>query len=197
MKPYIFRYRELDPTRIQPIGDRYMVEILDTDEASPAGILLLERSEQGRGWVIGVVFSSGNGHRLDTPDQVVVVPEPTPRKGETSAQGFFTETETDEDYYGRLRAQANYSVPVVTPTAIVTRVQSTVPMYCRPGEVIFVERHSGREFNIGERTFRFVNQVDVLGTSGRFLNLQADGGWEEAAPAPVPQPNGKPQLHSA
>ena len=186
--PYIFRYRELDPFKIRPIGDRYMVELLETDEVSPAGILIPERAEQERGWHAAVVFSMGNGHRLDVPDPVCVMPEPVRdlKEGETVDQRAID-----------MRAMASYSAPFVGTHSMVVRPLATVAMFFVPGEVIFVEKYSGREFHIGERRFRFVSQVDCLGTSGRFLVLSADGSWSDAPDPSAAPANGKPKLYSA
>lgn len=170
MKPYIFKYKDLDPLKLAPIGDRYLVEVLETDEQTAGGILLLERTEQERGWTIGVVYSIGNGHRLETADTPVMMPE----------------SKTSDSFRG-------YAVPYVGENSVVVRAFAQVPMFFRPGEVIFIEKYSGREFHIGDRTFRFVSQVDCLGTTGKFLVLQEDGGWEEGEPpapatAPAPEP---------
>jgi co-chaperonin GroES (HSP10) len=194
MKPYIFKYRELDPRLLRPIGDRYLVEVLETDERSPSGLMLPERTEQERGWTIGVVFSVGNGHRLEVPDPAVVMPE-----GYIPQEGL-----SDEQQMQRRVSALSYYTPMMGDHSTLQRVPAMVPMFFAPGEVIFIEKYSGREFHIAERTFRFVSQVDCLGTSGRRLVLQEDGGWEDApepqAEAPtngalrihVPKPNTRP-----
>jgi co-chaperonin GroES (HSP10) len=161
----------LDPKTLRPIGDRYLVEVVPVDEElTPAGIYLPEKLEEQRGWAVGIVFSVGNGHRLETPDQVTVIPE-----------GYVPDPKLNEAAQIERRTSAlGYRMPALGDHSSVMRFESAVPMFFIPGEVIFIERYSGRQFTIQGRTFRFVNQVDCLGTSGVYLKLAEDGiNWEE------------------
>lgn len=168
MEQYVFQYRNMDPKRLRPIGDRYLIEVLDVDEEKVNGIYLPEQTEEQKGWAVGVVFSIGNGHRLDVHDPIVVVPE-----------GYVPDPALNEQEQMRRRIAAlSYNCPSMGDHSTVMRYPALVPMMFQPGEVIFVERYSGRQFTIRGRTFRFVSQVDCLGTSGVYLKL-TDDGWEE------------------
>lgn len=42
----------------------------------------------------------------------------------------------------------------------------TVPMFFKPGDVLAIERLTGREIRIGAKKYLIVNQVDILGKIG-------------------------------
>ena len=167
---YVFKYHTANPAHLRPIGDRYLVEIVPVDEElTPSGIYLPEKLEEQRGWAVGIVFSVGNGHRLEVPDVVSVIPE-----------GYVPDPNLSESAQSNRRQSAlGYRMPALGDKSSVMRFESAVPMFFIPGEVIFIERYSGRQFTIQGRTFRFVNQVDCLGTTGVYLKLAEDGiNWE-------------------
>jgi co-chaperonin GroES (HSP10) len=178
MKPYVFKYRSADPSKIVPIGDRYLIEVLETDETQlVAGVdmWMPDRSEQERGWAVGVVFAVGNGHRLETPDPVSVMPE-----GYQPQPGI-----SDAEQMQRRISLLGYITPSMGDHSSLMRSLALVPMFYTVGDVIFIEKYSGREFVVNDRTFRFVSQVDTLGFSGVKLILGEDG-WEDAPPPPPP-----------
>jgi co-chaperonin GroES (HSP10) len=187
---FVFRYRNLDPRRLRPIGDRYLIEVLDVDEEKVGGIYLPEQSEEQKGWAVGVVFSIGNGHRLEEHDPIVVVPE-----------GYKADPKlTEQEQMQRRMSALGYTTPSMGDESTVMRYPALVPMFFQPGEVIFVERYSGRQFTMSGRTMRFVSQVDCLGTSGMYLKMNEDGSWEERdleaeAKAAAAAPNGTRRLH--
>lgn len=205
---YVFKYRALDPRKLRPNGDRYLFEVLATDEeALPSGLYLPDAIEEKKGWFVGVVFSHGNGHRLDTPDVYLPLPEkyecdpdfdPDVDWGDSTivrrakiAAGKGSEIDHGDSAETRLkkrqarmqrRQQFVNSTNIVTigDSVMVGRYPAAVPMFYQIGEVIFVEKYSGRPMIIGGREFRVVNQVDTLCSSGVFLRLLDDGEtWEE------------------
>lgn len=167
---YVFRYRNADPRLLRPIGDRYLIEVLEVDEEKmPSGLYLPEQTEEQKGWAVGVVFSIGNGHRLEVHDPALVLPE-----------GYVKDEKLSEQENNmRHAAGLGYNTPCIGDHSSVMRIPALVPMFFVPGEVIFVERYSGRQFTILGRVFRFVSQVDCLGTSGVYLKLTEEGGWVE------------------
>ena len=218
--PYVFKFSTLDPLKVRPIGDRYLVEIVETEgDITAGGLLLPDRTEDQKGWAVGIVFSIGNGHRLEVPDPALVLPEgykPDPKakaRLETielelnreasrltteNVAGVISNAESAalfKAFSERRREEANeiertemdrrmrslgYEQPISGDACSVMRVASVVPMFFIPGEVIFIERWSGRQFQVHGRTFRFVNQVDCLGSSGVYVKPSLDGlSWVE------------------
>jgi co-chaperonin GroES (HSP10) len=185
---YTFRYRNLDPTKLRPIGDRYVVQVLDFDEEKlPSGLYLGESAEGTQGWAAGVIIAVGNGHRLEVADQAVVMPE-----------GYVPDPSlTDEQQMARRIGALGYGTPAMGDNSTIQRVASAVPMFFSVGMVIFMEKYSGREFPVRGRKYRFVSQVDCLGDTGVRLERDADGEWHEPLPEPEPVSNGVQRLRLA
>lgn len=198
---YIFRYRNANLATLRPNGDRYLIEVLDVDEEKlPSGIFLPEATEEQKGWAVGVVFSVGNGHRLEIPDHLKVIPE-----GYNVPDDLLDDLADDRavrEFKEKARAehigkQLNFHYqPSIGPKHTVARYWASVPMFFAPGEVVGIERYSGRQFTIQGRSFRIVSQVDVLLSFGTFLRITPSGWVErdleaEAAEAMKNHPNGK------
>jgi co-chaperonin GroES (HSP10) len=188
---YCFKYAEIDPLKLPPpIGDRYLLEMIDyDDDALPHGLVL---PQVGGHDLVSIpipalVLAAGNGHRLETSDPAVVMPE--------TAQD---PTLTPEQRRAQRAAQISYIHPAIGDNSVVFRPLATVPMFFAPGQVIFVEKYSGREFHLKGRTYRYMNQVDCLGWTGVVLSPRDDGDWEVAPPPTPATPiaNGKsPRLY--
>jgi co-chaperonin GroES (HSP10) len=180
MQPYVFRYRDLDPAKMKPLGDRYLVEVLEVEEEqTPTGLFLpSDRMDHGT-WAIGVVCAVGNGHRLEVSDHVAVIPE-----GYQAVEGL-----TQEEQMARRANALSYMTPAMGDHSTVMRPLATVPMFHYVGDVLFLERYSGRQFTVGGRLYRFVSQVDVLGFTGLHLCWSDAGEWcewpQSSAGAPV------------
>jgi co-chaperonin GroES (HSP10) len=193
---------------MRPNGDRYLCEILPVDEEKlSSGLFLPEAGEEKKGWAVGVVFAIGNGHRLERPDTYVALAEkyecdpdfdPDINWGDSRAvrmakieAGQGATIDHGDNREERIKKQqarmqrrqqivANTNIAALGDNSMVLRYPAGVPMFFALGEVVFIEKYSGRPVVIEGREFRFVNQVDVLGSSGRFLKLGPDGvTWEE------------------
>lgn len=142
-EPFELKIHELEPETLVPIGDRYVVEELQVDEAVKFGnLLVVTQGEpkpsddprnpmsnpqvERRGVMPAVVVSVGDGHLLGLPDPAVAV-------------RHFNDAETVE------------------------RVPANVPMFLTPGDVVLVDvNNRGRALRIAGRTLRAVNQIDCL-----------------------------------
>jgi co-chaperonin GroES (HSP10) len=179
--PYVFDYRKLDISKMAPLGDRYLVLILETGDeetgydVTMGGLLVPEREEQARGWAVGVVVARGDGTRLDMPDLAVVMPEK-----------MHEDPNDDEPtkMLKRIAIMGQARSTFLGEESVVVRPKATVEMYCEIGEVVFVERYSGRQFEVGGKQYRFVNQVDTLSRTGIRLIKGPDGEWMEPPQTP-------------
>jgi len=107
----------LDPYKLVPHGDRYLVELLDADadiivkreDGSTGKVYLPENTstEEMAGFYWARIIAAGSGHRLE----------------------------------------ANV----------------VVPMPHQAGDIVMIEKYSGREIQLGLKKYRIVNQIDVVG----------------------------------
>ena len=159
---YTLRIHDIDPTDIEPNGDRYVVEVIDIDETALAFGRLLVMTQQvnqqgpqadptieNRGVLAAVIVTAGNGHLLGLPDAAVAL------SPGTSASG-----RQHEDSIGRAPAD--------------------VPMFYAPGDVVMVDHNAkGRALKILGREARIVGQIDILARiKGLRLRRSEDGSWE-------------------
>jgi co-chaperonin GroES (HSP10) len=181
MDQYIFRYKNADPAKLRPVGDRYVIEVLNVDEeVLPSGLILPDRTEEQAGWAVGVVFSVGNGHRLETPDIPITLDADVVEDVDTAKQFIERSKSEKREIVQQLIGQSiNFMQPAANTKQSVLRWLSTVPMFFVHGEVIAVERYSGRQFTISNRAFRVVNQVDCLCSFGVYLKWDDTLGWVE------------------
>jgi hypothetical protein len=150
---FSLKIHEVSPEDITPNGDRYVVEVIDIDEAVQLGQLLVitqqkpdkpgdpmaDPTVENRGVLAAVVVSVGNGHLLGLPDH-------------------------------KLKADGD---EVLTSPA-------DVPMFYEPGQVVLVDYNArGRALKILNRECRIVNQIDVLGSLPVRLR-RGENGWEKA-----------------
>jgi co-chaperonin GroES (HSP10) len=177
------------------------------EEKLSNGLYLPEAGEEKKGWAVGVVFALGNGHRLEVPDIYVSLTEkykcepkidPDIDTGDSKearaakiAQGKGDEIDfgdNDEERMKKIMARnqrrqqiiMGSNIAAIGDESMVVRYPAAVPMFFQHGEVVFIEKYSGRPLVIEGREFRIVNQVDVLASSGVYLKLGADGEtWEE------------------
>jgi hypothetical protein len=168
-----------------------------------ANLYLPDVDEEAKGWTVGVVVARGNGHRLEVPDQIAILPNKL-RVDESLIDDVFKENEAAlaaapqfeglRTVKGRREARAavrqqlvhaslgpslGYGNPRASEDALVCRLESIVPMFFQIGEVITIERWSGRTKKIRGREYRTVNQVDCLESTGIFLKRGEDGEWVE------------------
>jgi co-chaperonin GroES (HSP10) len=152
------RIHDIEPEDLEPLGDRYIVEVIDFDESKvllgqllvvtqqpkTAGNPNADPNVEGRGVFAAVVVEKGNGHLLGLPDPRVVVT------------------------YSPQHAQ------------MIERVSADVPMFCEPGDVVFVDHNArGRGFKILGKECRVINQIDILARYKKMqLKRTEDGGWE-------------------
>jgi co-chaperonin GroES (HSP10) len=160
-KRFELKIHEIAPEDIEPLGDRYVVEVIEIDEKVELGQLLIvtqspEKGADGnpladptverRGVIAAVVLRKGNGHLLGLPDWAVV---------KQNVNGIGQSVE---------------------------RPKAQVPMFFEPGDVVFIDHNArGRALKILGRECRIINQIDVLARiDGIRLQRDADGNWEEA-----------------
>jgi co-chaperonin GroES (HSP10) len=101
-----FHYGKQTPDNFEVLGDRYLVEVLEISDYNHAGIVLIQKDENQRGWLVARIAAVGNGHRLE------------------------------RDEY--------------------------VPMFYKVGDVVFMERLTGKDFKLGGLDYRILSQIDVL-----------------------------------
>jgi co-chaperonin GroES (HSP10) len=101
-----FHYGKQNPSNFEILGDRYMVEVLEISDFNHAGIVLIQKDENQRGWLVARVVAVGNGHRLESDVKV--------------------------------------------------------PMFYSVGDVVFMERLTGKDFHLGGKEYRILSQIDVL-----------------------------------
>lgn len=131
---YELKIHEVAPEDIEPLGDRYVVEIIDLDEKIEFGSLLVvtqniaqkpgdpqaDPTIENRGVLAAVIIRAGNGHLLGLPDWA-----------------------TSEFKSGRAPAD--------------------VPMFYEPGDVILLDHNAkGRALKIVGRECRIIGQMDCL-----------------------------------
>jgi co-chaperonin GroES (HSP10) len=184
---FVYEYRNADPLKHRPNGDRYLIEILPvSEEKLSSGLFLPEAGEERKGWAVGVVVAVGNGHRLETPDQYIAIAEKyqcDPQVDPDVEFGDDLDTRAKKSAARQQRRMAimqTTNIAAIGDDSMVVRYPSAVPMFFQFGEIVYVEKYSGRPLIIGGREFRIVNQVDVLSSSGRYAKLKEDGEtWEE------------------
>jgi co-chaperonin GroES (HSP10) len=180
--PFVFRYRNADPKKFRPIGDRYIVEMVAYDEeALPSGLFLPEGTEEQRGWHVGIVWTIGNGHRLDVPDVPVILDNDMLEDVELDPQlVHLSRNKKRELIHERLARATNPSgMNFGNTKQMAIRWQANVPMFFSLGEAIAVERYSGRQATAAGRVFKCVNQVDCLFSFGQFFRWDESVGWVE------------------
>jgi co-chaperonin GroES (HSP10) len=137
---FLLKLHETEPEDIEPLGDRYVVEVIDIDESVEFGQLLVitqatpqrpgdpqaDPTIENRGVLAAVVIRAGNGHLLGLPD----IPRPNaPHKAEADHEMLW----------------------------------SAVPMFMEPGDVVLVDHNAkGRALKIVGRECRIVSQIDCL-----------------------------------
>lgn len=155
---FTLKIHDINPERLAPNGDRYVVEVIDIDETILLGQLLIvtqnpnanpndpqrDPTVERRGVLAAVIVRVGNGHLLGLPDW----PSPPMRSGEFSPG----------------------------------RDSANVPMFYQPGDVVLVDFNArGRDVKILAKEIRIVGQIDVLvQIEGIKLVRNADGDWQEA-----------------
>lgn len=154
-----------DPLTLAVHGDRLLLEMLEVDEETESGLLLVReddiKKEHVIGWSAGVIVNFGNGHRLDTPDQAVAV-QTTEKKPTSENLLRFVDDETGSG---------------------IAMVPSTVPMPFARGMVVMVAKHAGSDILLQGREYKIVTQTHVLTT---FAKLRLNVG----APQPQEAPEG-------
>ena len=154
------KIHEISPDAIEPLGDRYVVEVIDIDERIELGQVLVVTPQaperpgdpmadplvERRGVLAAVIISEGNGHLLGLPDPALVM----------------------HDADGR---------------EMVERCEADVLMFFDKGDVVFVDHNAkGRALRIFGRECRIVNQIDILARiSGVRLRRNDAGEWEREA----------------
>lgn len=138
------KLHEIAAESIVPCGDRYLIEVVDFDEAFQLGQLLVLTKDmqinlkdpkadpmvEPRGVIGGVVLAVGNGHLLGIPDHAIVEYHQLGDDGEEPAL---------------IRPPAN------------------VPMFHSLGDLILVDHNAkGRNLKLRGREIRIVGQIDVL-----------------------------------
>lgn len=161
---YVLKLHNIEPERFIPNGDRYVVEVLDVDEAIEFEKLLVivqpkpkkegdpqaDPSVENRGVMPAVIVAVGNGHLLGLPDPRFVVEN----------------CDAGHNHIGER----------------IVRQMADVPMFYEHGDVVLVDYNAkGRNLKIVGRECRIVGQIDILSKiEGVRLKRTADGGWEEA-----------------
>ena len=160
---------DLDPNKITPHGDRYLLEMLEVDETTDSGIMLVRDPKNPRaveedlGLAVGVVLRGGSGHRLDVADQAVPV----------------TTTEQKPN-------QAAFLVAVDPDTQSgVMMIPSTVPMPFGRGDVVICGKYVGTDLKIRGLDYKMVTQGHIIGHTGKRMNLDPVA----VSPASVPCAN--------
>lgn len=147
---YELKIHTIAPEDIDPLGDRYVVEIIDFDEKIELGSILVvtqqppqDNSPQAdptierRGVLAAVVIRAGNGHLLGLSDHP-------------------WSDSKDED----------------------ERDWASVPMFYQPGDVLFIDHNAkGRALKIVGRECRIVNQIDCLARVEGVRLKRVDGEW--------------------
>jgi len=147
------KIHEIAPENIEPLGDRYVVEVIELDEKVQLGSLLVVTQQaaerprdpladptvERRGVLAAVVIRAGNGHLLGLPDPRLVVRE-------------------------HIEAES-----------------ADVPMFYSPGDVVLIDHSAkGRALKIVGRECRILNQLDCLARiEGIRLRRTDDGTWEQ------------------
>jgi co-chaperonin GroES (HSP10) len=160
-----------DPRNIAPNGDRYLVELLEIEENvtvmgndGPIKIIIAQEhaptkrpdgkvdpgveAELLRGWRAGLILRVGNGHRLEVSDPYVVMP------------GVSTDKELEDYKTGKVPPPRG--AQVITESHTLFQPQAKVQMFYAPGDVVLIERLTGREVTLQGKRYAIVNQQDVL-----------------------------------
>lgn len=176
-------YKDEDVLSIMPNGDRYLVEILETDEVttvkgldgSEKQLYVGAKDEMERGWVAAVVMGVGNGHRLEVPDHVAVLDNHMDHPRIQPGEDIHAFKKRQDEH--KLQAIMNGAM-FATEEHVVVRPPASVPMFFGLGNVVALERLTGRQFKLNTgRVYRIVSQVDIL---WRFVHINlrlVDGEW--------------------
>lgn len=148
--------KDADPLAFVPHGDRLLVEVLDLDETTESGITLVRTDDKGKehevGWSAGVIINVGSGHRLDTPDQAVVLKS---SKNEVSPATGIVAADDDS-------GEAVFMAP------------STVRMPFTRGMVVMVAKYAGSDILLRGMPFKVVTQAHILGVFAA-MKLDVEG----------------------
>lgn len=149
---------ELEPTTIEPLGDRYVVEAIPVDEAVQFGQLLIvtegtprpgddprnpmaNPQVEARGVLPAVIIATGNGHLLGLPD-------------------------------------LKFAINSVGKGESIAHEPADVPMFLTPGDVALVDiNNRGRALRIAGRELRIVNQIDILARVRSVRLKWTESGW--------------------
>lgn len=158
----VVSFHDTDPLSVMPHGDRLLVEILFVDETTKSGIELVRQNEKDKehdlGWSAGVVINVGSGHRLDTPDQAVVI--------KTTEKGL-------NDSIGLVAVDPDTGDGVIM-------AQSKVPMPFKRGMVVLLAKYAGSELKLRDKTYRIITQAHVIAVlTGVKMRVGPDEGEAE------------------
>jgi co-chaperonin GroES (HSP10) len=157
------RLSEQNPLDFIPHGDRILVEMLDVDEDTASGIVVVRTDDVGKehevGWTAGVVVNVGSGHRMDVADQAVRMKSVVTKEEIAAAKVPFLKTYDDETQDG------------------IFMVPSTVPMPFFRRQVIMLAKFAGSDIILSGIEHKVITQVHVLGV---FTKLRLNVGLETA-----------------
>jgi co-chaperonin GroES (HSP10) len=149
----LIKMDDLDPNKITPHGDRYLLEMMEVDETTDSGIVLVrdtndpKAQEHDLGFAVGVILAKGGGHRLDVADQAVPI------------------TTTEQKPEGLLVA-----VDPETKSGVMM-IPSTVPMPFSRGDVVICGKYVGTEMKINGVEHKIVTQAHIIAHSGKRILL--------------------------
>ena len=162
----VVRFQDQDPLTIIPHGDRLLVEVLAVNETTDSGIIVVrdeKNKEHDLGWSAGVVISVGNGHRLDTPDQAVVIQSKMEQDG------------TDEAGNAKYKAHEYIRLADTETGSSVAMIPSTVPMPFARGMVVMCARYAGSDIQLQGKPYKIITQAHVIAVfSGIRVNVGDD-----------------------
>uniref|UniRef100_E6QP93 Co-chaperonin GroES n=1 Tax=mine drainage metagenome TaxID=410659 RepID=E6QP93_9ZZZZ len=165
--PFKLSITEQIPELFEPMGDTYLVHILDIDDSVMAGehrLVVPQKSTEDRGWKAGVIVAVGNGRCFDRPDEFVVVPN--------VLTGTKDEMKAEVAAYGE-------AVAASTDQAVVVRIPAMANMALGVGEVVLIEKFAGRDVVLQGKPYIIVGQQNLLARHKSLrLHRNAEGTWE-------------------
>jgi co-chaperonin GroES (HSP10) len=141
----IVSLEEQDPLTLIPHGDRLLLEVLWVDETRASGIEIVRSDDAAKetemGWFAGLIINKGSGHRLDSPDQAILI-KTTEKVTNEAARLVMVDDETGEGVW---------------------MAPSSVPMPFDRGMVVMGAKYAGSKIFLRGKEYRIITQSHVIG----------------------------------
>lgn len=182
--PYKLSLADQNPALLRPLGDRYLVALIETDDTVQMGTTAfviarpLKRDDKGReipgsdlediGWKVGVVVSRGDGVLPDAPVQFLTLTDTTAKADIDAIRAGVKEPPAGASF--------------LTESCVVVAQPPMVAMQYHLGDVLFIERFAGRDILLQGKKYCIISQAHVL-LKHPTLTLEPDdeNGWRSTA----------------